>query len=321
MTLYLIVALSFALGYLLQQPLFLNEMQVAGLTRLLNRTIIVLALPALILTSVPGLQISTEHLYALLTPWVITALSFMLVRLLQRVYSWPADISLASALLLSLGNTAFLGVPLIRFQLGDDVLLSAIVFDQLGSFLVLSFVAMSVIAAFASDKTTGESGQTNALISLYARLLGVLRFPPFLSLLLALALTPTTFFDSVLWHQIQLPLGIVAKLLLPLAMVVIGLQFRFQIQPGSFAPLAVVLIGRMLITPLLVLVVAKSLLIDPLIAVPAVMQSAMPPMVTGVILLINAGIAVRFATSVLGIGTLSAALTLPFWFYITERLF
>ena len=77
----------------------------------------------------------------------------------------------------------------------------------------------------------------------------------------------------------------------------------------------------MLFIPLLVLLGAKFLNIDPNVAVPTILQAAMPPMVTGVILLINADIAARFSATVLGFGTLAAAITLPFWFYLTAQFF
>ena len=127
MTLYLTVALSFALGYLLQNASLLSRQHIASLNRLLNRVIIFIALPALILTSLPGLKVSYDHFYVLLTPWVVTALSFALVHILRRWFKWPKDISIAAALLLSLGNTAFLGIPLIRYQLGEEAVLLSLI--------------------------------------------------------------------------------------------------------------------------------------------------------------------------------------------------
>ncbi len=306
MSLYLLVLFCFALGLLLKNVRLFGAFLGETLTPLLNSWIINLALPALILSTVPGLEFSTGFLFALLAPWSILAIVYAASFVLARRLGWSNELRIVVVLMLSLGNTAFLGVPLVRHQMDQATTLAAIVYDQLGSFLILSLIATALIASVSrTEKST-----------LLGRILIALRFPPFIALVVAIVLS---FFPqaqaSGFWEVLAFLLDACSQTLLPLAMVVIGLRFQFRFDAKNLSPLLLILGGKLVLFPLLVLAFAVGFGIAPQVAVASVVQAAMPPMVTGVILCIRARVEAEFATTALGLGTLLSALTLPLWFF------
>ena len=204
----------------------------------------------------------------------------------------------AVAMLMGLGNTAFLGLPLIALLLGEDYLVPAIIYDQFGSSMLL-FIVLPVVVALLSKSDS-------ARVSIWSIGKKILMFPPFVTLLLAL-LIPSTNTLGLLY-----PIFVaVAKTIAPLAMLVVGLQFYFRIERNYHVPILAVLCFRSLIAPLFVFAIGGALSVSSLHVYAAIMQSAMPPMITAVIILASEGIAARFVTSMLGVGTLVACVTLP----------
>lgn len=297
MSTYSLVLFCLLLGYCLQKMLPFRP----GLLHLLNAYIIRVALPALIIGTIPDLQFSYDALFSVLMPWMLVGLSFLLIYPLASAMSWSQEIKIATVLLLGLGNTAFIGLPLIKAFLGDESLSIAIIYDQIGSFLVLSIVATSVIAM--------HGGQGDAPLSRNV-IKKILSFPPFISLLVALCIPSTDSLDGLI-----VVTEFLGATILPLAMLMVGLQFSMRIQREFKMPMLVVMIGKMIVSPLLVWLLGALIGIDWKILQASIMQAAMPPMITPAILLIGAGIAPRYVATALGFSTLAACLTLPVFFY------
>lgn len=297
MPLYFTVLGCFFSGYLLkiilqQKPLFVQKV-----IRYINVFIIWVALPALILSTVPGLQFSLEHIFPLFVPWFLMLLGAVLSYLLAKKFRWSRELVVAIIILIGLGNTAFLGVPIIEYLMDEKALLSAIVYDQLGSFIMLSVIATSLIAA------VGSNSEKLSYIFVMKK---IMQFPPFLSLVAALFL-PVAFFTETVLDI----LGTFSVFLLPLAMLVIGLQFSFRIEKEFFLPVSVVLVSKMIVAPLFIFLLGQAFMLPEHIIKPSILQSAMPPMVTAAVLLVSSNVAPRFAATTLGIGTLLACFTLP----------
>lgn len=93
----------------------------------------------------------------------------------------------------------------------------------------------------------------------------------------------------------------------------IGLSLRLRLQRAELAPLAVGLALKLAAMPALAWLLAPWLGLEGLIARTAVLQSAMPPMITAAALAIAHGIAPRLAAALAGYGLLVSLLTLPLW--------
>lgn len=302
MGLYFFVLGFFCLGIAIQHAVSAHRKLIAPL----NSLIIWVILPALILTTIPDVSLSLALLFPVLIPWLLMLLSFMFAWGVGRYLQWPTELKLASAMMMGLGNTAFLGVPMIRILLGDEQLAGAVAYDQFGSFLLLCVVATASVAAFEPS---------SKLFDFKLIIKKILSFPPFVSMLLAFALPST----AVLGEGLGL-LQALGSTIAPLAMLLVGLQFYIRIEASYRVPIAAVLFFRVLLAPVIVAVLALFFNVDINIANPTIMQSAMPPMVTGAILLMSANIMPKFVASVLGIGTLVCCAALPLLAYLLSSV-
>jgi predicted permease len=104
----------------------------------LNRFVLYVSLPALVFVSMSGWHFDRRFALPVLSAWGLYALSAVAIVLLVRYYRW--DRPLTGALLMSVpyGNTSFLGIPFTQAFFGAAGVPYAIVYDQLGLFLILS---------------------------------------------------------------------------------------------------------------------------------------------------------------------------------------
>ena len=207
---------------------------------------------------------------------------------------WSAQTRCALLVLCALGNTGFLGVPMVKLLFGLETVGYAILFDQFGTFIGLTSYA-TLLVAFTSGKSASALGILKE----------ILLFPPLITLLIALAL------PSQILAPLEIPLSWMAKLIIPLTMLSIGLQFRFRVERELALPLAVGLGLKMFFFPMLIWLIAHYAGIAPQILTASVFQAATPPMVTGAALLMSRQIAPSLAVALLGFGTLVGFVWLP----------
>ncbi len=101
----------------------------AGTDKSLNLYVIYIALPALILQQVPKLHFSDQLFAPLLMPWLVIAVAALLVLLICRLLHWSKETAGALLLMVPLGNTGFLGLPMTERFFGQEALAYAVVYD------------------------------------------------------------------------------------------------------------------------------------------------------------------------------------------------
>jgi malate permease and related proteins len=266
-----------------------------GASDVLNRFVIDLCVPAVVLRLVPTLEFRASLVALVATPWLLALVALLVVRLAERQLRLDRATAAVLFLCLALGNTSFLGFPLCSALLGDASLSYAAVYDQLGSFLLLSTVSPVIIARAAGG----------AQPSVAATLRRVLTFPPFIALVLALLPLPRpAFVDPVL--------RLVAAALVPVGLFAVGLRLRLT-PPRELSAFTLGLVVKLGLFPLLAWGIA--LLFDPPRAVfeVVVLESAMPAMITAGALAMAAGLAPELAAALVGWGVLAALITVPAW--------
>jgi len=275
-----------------------SAISVERLAYYLNAFVIWVAMPAMILRSIPGLALDSSALLPVAVAWGSFFAALLIVILLSPLLSFSKDERLVLIILIGLGNTAFLGTPLIEALLGQAALPLAILYDQLGSFLLLSICVITLIALHQQQAQTPSIGST---------VKRVMSFPPFVSLLVALFLP----LENHLIH-IQAILDAFALTILPIALLVVGLHFRMTVLAEDLTLITVVAIVKLLLLPLVVFK-CLSVFYAPDFYAPIVLQNAMPPMITPALLLIGAGVMPRFVSTSLGYLTLLGCLSVWGW--------
>src|SRR5690606_5820467 len=283
-----------ALGLLFRRLRLLPEN--AG--EVLNLVVLYVCLPAAVLVYAPRLRLEPALLVVAAVPWLLVAVVLPLVALLVRWLGLRRDERAVLLLCLALGNTSFLGYPLVRALLGEEALPYAVVYDQFGAFLILSTFGLYVLARYGGDREPGWRDMARRIVT----------FPPFLAMVFGLTLMPA---DPPAW--IAGGLQRLADALLPLVVLAIGLGLQLRLPLDELKPLAAGLVSKLVLLPLVAWGVVWLLGVQGTMRDAVVLESAMPPMVTAAALAISHRLAPRLAAALVGYGILLSLLTLPAW--------
>lgn len=277
----------------------------AGAAPATDWVVLNLAFPGLVLATIPGLELGRGALVPVAVAWSVVVVSALIVWWVARRAGWSREVTGALLLVVPLGNTSFLGFPAVEALLGAEGLPTAVLYDQLGTFLALTTYGAVIAARY------GGSGRPPGVGTLLRR---TATFPPFVALVVAFAIRGVTLPESL-----NEAFEVLAASLTPLAMVGIGLrlaQRRLRVPDG---PVILGLSLRLVLLPAAVLAVAlllggrSSLEWDV-----AVLESATPPMVTAGIVATAAGLDEDTVTSLVGLGVVLALFTLPVWAAIIQ---
>jgi len=203
----------------------------------INAFIIHVSLPALTLLQMHSVVPDPALLYAALMPWLLFAASAVLFWAVGGFLRLPRATIGALAVVGGLGNTSFMGLPMIEAFYGPGGMPTGIVVDQLGTYLVLSTVGIMLICFYSEGAITGRE---------IAR--RIITFPPLIALLIAIVLIPVSYPG---WA-----VSVLARLsgtLAPLALVSVGLQLKLGALRGNRAPLAMGIGYKLVLGPLLIL--------------------------------------------------------------------
>ena len=288
------VATIFLIGWLLQFSGKFSED--APLT--LNQYVIYVALPALILAQLPSLAFDETIWKVVFIAWFGLLLGALLVLALAKLFAWDRQTTGALLMLVPLGNTSFVGIPMINALIGTKGVPIALIYDQLGSFLGLILYGSWVIAAFA-----GKSKPT--LMGLSQR---ILSFPPFWALILALALP--SFWMQNHWHE---PLILVGNTLVPVVLIALGLQFKCRLPNHHYKPLISGLSLKLVVVPFFVLLLVLIMGWQGMAIETSMLESAMAPMISAGALAIAAGLAPELVAALVSWGLIISFITVPIW--------
>ena len=267
----------------------------------LNSFIIHVSFPALILLSVHDLKISGNVGLMAAMAWIVFALAAGFFWLIGRWLNLPRRTVGALMLTGGLCNTSYVGLPMIEAYYGHQGLATGIIVDQLGSFLVLSTLGITVAGIYSS----GRPG----IVEMVRR---IVLFPPFIALVIALLLIPL---EYPAWFTIVLKR--MGDTLAPLALVAVGFQLRLGHFAGNGKNLAIGLAFKLVLAPLVLFLLYVPLLGAHGQAIQITLfEAAMPPMITAAILATEHDLDPPLATLMVAAGLVISFFTLGAWWYL-----
>lgn len=282
----------------------------------LNTFVMYVALPALVLQKIPALHFSWDLLIPALVPWILLFLVSGMILLLGRLLHWSRDVIVALLIVLPLGNTSFLGFPMIEAFFGGDYLPYAMIYDQAGSFIALATWSTILAAVYGATQVNADgSGQPVQKVSPGAIMMRIVTFPPFLALLLGLLLKSWPYPPLL-----QTAVDNLAATLVPLIMFAVGFQLKFSLSGERLSPLLSALTIKLLLMPLLVLSGTMLLGLSGKAVQVSVFEAAMPPMISAGAIAMMAGLAPRLVAALVGFGLLLSFITLPVWAWLLHQL-
>ncbi len=269
----------------------------------LNKVVLYVCLPASVLLYAPRLVLGPDVLAVAAVPWLLLVATLLAVGGLTRLLKLQPAQHAVLLLCVALGNTSFLGYPLVRALLGEAALPYAVIYDQFGAFLILSTFGLYVLARYGGDAKPTPGSMARRIVS----------FPPFLALVFGLTLMPEA---PPAW--IAAGLQRLADALLPLVVLAIGLSLKLVLPRDELKPLAAGLALKLAVMPLLALWLAPWLGLDGIARDAVVLEAAMPPMITAAALAISHRLAPALAAAMVGYGILLSLATLPLWAWLLQ---
>jgi len=263
----------------------------------LNLYVVFIALPALILFEIPRLHMNAQALLPVIFAWGIMAFSALITWLVARWRQWSRSVTGVLMLTVSLGNTGFVGIPLIEAHLGSHAISYAILYDQLGTFLALNTIGVIIAVHYSSGAVSPKK---------LAR--SIASFPPFIALLIAF---PLSIFTYPLWLADALER--MASSLVPVVMIAVGLQWRLRIDREYVAPMLTALGLILLVSPAFAWLAVSVIGIQGLVGQVIVLEAAMPAMISAAVLAVSYNLAPRLASAITGYSLLISLLTVWLW--------
>ncbi|MDQ3263996.1 MAG: AEC family transporter [Myxococcota bacterium] len=265
--------------------------------RAVNAVVLNLALPALVLRELHRVQLSPTLAVGAAMLWLQFGLAALFFWALRRPLGLSRGALGALILTGGLSNTSFVGLPVIEMVLGPEALGVGVFVDQLGSFLVMATLGITVAALASGGRADPKTIARKVVL-----------FPPFIALAVALL---TRGWPQPDWLQSTLDrLGL---MLTPLALFSVGFQLKLEGLASRAGPLATGLAFKLVLAPLTIAAVLWATGAIPVGSTAwqvTLLECAMPPMVTGGILAAEYDLDPPLAAAMLGVGIPLSALTL-----------
>lgn len=271
--------------------------------QVLNKFVIYISLPALTLKLLTQVEIHSAQIPAVMMAWILFVFGIIFFKLAAFILPMSAKTQGTLILTGSLGNTSFVGFPLLEALIGTSALVTGVVVDQPGTFLVTGTLGVFLASLYAGQK-----------VSLQTSLKKIFLFPPFLAVLLSMALIGTHIPQDVyfLWDKFS-------ATLIPLSLVSVGFQLKVERShlQREWKFLALGLFFKLILAPLFFAILYLSVfhLKDQQTLI-IILESAMAPMITAGILASEYGLNSDLSSLMVGVGIPLSLLTVPAWKWI-----
>lgn len=269
----------------------------------LNQFVIHISLPALVLFYIPKVVLGAHLLFPLGIAWIGFVLSYVFFNLLAKIFGWSRKLTGCLILLGGLGNTSFVGFPVIEALYGKEGLETAIIVDQPGSFMVMATLGIVVAALYSKG---------NPDLKVIGR--KIIFFPPFVAFFIALLMNALQVQFSEMAQSVLQKLG---NTVTPIALVAVGMQLKLDKRSKHFGFLALGLFFKLMITPAFFFLLYKIILKQDSLAIDvSITEAAMAPMITASVLATSYGLKPKLSSMMIGIGIPLSFATLAFWYWV-----
>lgn len=273
-------------GYILKSIKFLKEED----GEILKKILFNISLPSLVLYSILTSKFSGNYMIIFILVPVSMIIQFILLFIFGKLYI--KDKKDFANLILSgvMGNTAFLGYPLVEIFFGINNLPYGILYDQAHfyTFLVIIYPLISYISG-------------NNIKSIKSSFIS----PPVFAFLTGLVLRnfyiPTLIIDS---------LNILKTSVTPLVMLYIGINLEFSFSIKDLTYLLPVTIFKLIIFPFLFYFISSFFVIQKNILNVSLLQSMMPTMMATIIFGAQVGLNKKTLAKAVGLTTIISPITI-----------
>jgi predicted permease len=218
----------------------------------------------------------------------------ILILFLSRLFDFSKEVTGCLMLLAILGNTSFLGIPVVTSYMGEDSIPYIMVYDQLGN-----FIALATYGTFIANYYSSNSKVTFKLITYK-----VVTFPPFIALIIGLLLMGTQF------NEISTKiLESFSATIIPIALVSVGLQLQLKMLKSEIKPFSVAIIVKLIISPIIAIIACAIFGWNNTASTVSIMEAGMSAMISAGAIATMAGLAPKLSAAIVGYGTIISLFT------------
>ena len=268
----------------------------AGIVPGINWWVINVALPSLVLALIPKIRFDPQLWFPVAAMFLTFGGSWLMFAVLGAWLGWSRQRIGGLVLVCGLGNTSFMGYPMMQALHGKEGLAIAVVADQLGCFPLLASAGVLVASLYA-----GRRPQAGLIVK------RILSFPPFIALVIGVLVGVLGGWPDMV-DAVLTPLG---ATLTPLALFSVGLQFKLHPGDGQIKVVGWALAWKLLLAPLACWLLGITAGVQGLTLTVGVLQAAMAPMISAAILADEYELEPTLANTVLGAGIVLSLATIP----------
>ena len=274
----------------------------------LNSFVVNISLSALALYYIPKVVLSYQIIFPVAIAWMNIILAILFFTFLGKKMNWSKGLIGALIMGAGFGNTSFIGIPVIQAIYGESGIKTVMLVDQPGGFVALSTVGIAVANFY--------SGGQSSVLEIFKK---IIRFPPFIAFSIAVLLNIFSVSVPVELDEVFSKLGATT---VPLALVSVGSQLRWQKLDSDSKPLFWGLLFNLILFPSFVFVLYFIILKQrgEMIAI-SFLESAMAPMITAVIIAIDHQLSPKVSNLMIGIGIPLSFVTLAIWYLVLKSTF
>lgn len=293
---FILIAVCFLSGWLLKRTKVIPE----GSHVSINTWILYVALPAAALHYLPKISWSNNLFLLILTPAICWIGAWLMTQVVATYFAFDRATRAGFLIVCGLGNTSFVGFPLISAYYGKEWLALASILDQ------ANFVLLAVFASFVAMKN--QPGNTVSLSVIVKKLL---TFPAFFAIPAALILPRFVSFEPV----DEFFAG-VASTLSPLALFSVGIQFKLDDLKSIWKPVLAASVYKLILTPAIVLAIGTLLHIGGMTLKISVFEAAMGTMISAGILCDQFDLNPKLSNAIVFTTIMLSFVTSGIWYFI-----
>ena len=273
----------------------------------LNAFVIHISLSALALFFITKIHLNFELVFPVAVAWLNLGLAALFFGYLGKRLGWEKTLIGAVIMCVGFGNTSFVGIPVIQALYGEEGIKTVMLVDQPGSFVALSTVGIAIANFY--------SGSNANFRYIFHK---IIKFPPFLAFIVAVFMN---IFHIRTPEVIDVVFDKLGATTVPLALVSVGSQLKFE-PPGIYTkPLILGLIFKLIVFPLFIFVLYFFVLNQRSQTIEiSIMEAAMAPMITAAIIASSHQLEPKLCNLFVGIGIPLSFFTLGIWYAVLQLL-
>lgn len=291
------------IGYVLSKKDFIRD----GESAVFSKIVCNLSLPLLMINTMCKdftRDMLGQMLYGMIIPVVSIILSYLLSCIFGRWINNKKNLGIFKVMFTA-SNTIFIGMPLNQAIFGDESL----------PYVLVYYLANTVFFWTLGIYLISKDGMGRGSRLSFKKILS----PPLAAFLIGMGLV---FFNITLPKVLMDVCGYIGNMTTPLSLLFIGMTFNtVKLKDITInKEMLFVFLGRFIISPLIVVFLAKVIYVPELMENVFIVQASLPVMAQTAIIAKNYGADYKYSATTITLSTLAGLITIPMWVMLLKAL-